>query len=72
MNNAADDVNVEPHSVQKGKRHVRMGFEDNASSYDFRFFNLILLRGRHLSINSVLLLSVVLGRAVTLANFSAR
>ena len=68
MNNAADDVSVELYAVQKEARYVRIGFEDNPGSHDFRFFN--LLRCRHLLINSVLLLSGVLGSAVRIANFS--
>ena len=53
MNNAADDVNLELHSVQKGDRCVRIGFEDNAGSHDFRFFNWNLLRCWYLLINLV-------------------
>ena len=69
MNNAADDVSVELYAVQKGESYERNGFEDNAGNHDFRFFNLNWLRCRHLLINSVLLLSVVLGSAVRIANF---
>ena len=72
MNNAVDDVNEELYSVQKGERCVRIGFEDNAGGHHFRFFNLNLLRCRHLLNNSVLLLSVVLGSAVRIANSCAR
>ena len=71
MNNAADDVSVELFAVQKGERYVRIGFEDNAGNHNFLFFNLNWLPCRHLLINWVLLLSVDLGPAVRIANFSA-
>ena len=54
---------------KKGERYVRIGFEDNAVSHDFKFFNVNLSRCRHLLINAVLLLSLVLGSAVRIANF---
>ena len=51
---------------------MRNGFEDDAGSHDFEFLNLNLLRCRNLLINSVLLLSVILGSAVGITNFSTR
>ena len=48
---------------------MRIVFEDNTGSDDFRFFNLNLLRSRHILIDSVVLLSIVLGSAVRIAFF---
>ena len=72
INNVAGAVNAELYSAQKEERCVRIGFEDGVGGHDFGFFNLNLLRCLLFLINLVLLLSIVLGSPVRIANFYAR